>query len=155
MAASINHLAALRGDLTEALVLKPEALIDRSLAALRFRHPPLLLDQPVAVRPVSLTLRSCFLVFDGKLAVQDDLLFMGLLLLRRSLLPLKLKLLFRVALLLLKLVDLRLVVPNASVFQSLVLSFLLFQKLLLMLSPCRLLLLKRPFLPLMLQVLLV
>ena len=154
MAASIHHLAALRGDLAKALVLQPEALIDRSLAALRFRHLPLLFDKPFAVRLVSITLRSCFLVLDGKLTMHDDWLLVGLLLLSGPPLVLKLKLLLRVTLLLLKLVNLRLVVLDASVFQSLVLSFLLFQKFLLMLSRCRLLLLKRLFLGLMLQVLL-
>ena len=113
-----------------------------------------MLDEPFAVRSVSLTLRSCFLVLGRKLATRNDLLLMGLLLLNCAPLVLKLKLLLRVTLLILKLVDLRLVVLDASVFQSLALSFLLFQKLLLMLSPCRLLLLKRLFLGLMLQVLL-
>ena len=154
MAARINHLATLRGDLAKALVLQLEALIDRSLAALRFRHPPLLLDEPFAVLVVSITLRSCFLVADGKLAMHDDWLLMGLLLLSGPPLVLKLKLLLRVTLLVLKLVTLRLVVPDASVFQSLALSFLLLQKLLLMLSRWRLLLIKRLFLGLMLQALL-
>ena len=61
-------------------------------------------------------------------------------------------LLLRVALLLLELVNPRLIVPQAGVFQRLALSFLLFQELLLVLS--RLLLLKRLFLGLLPEVLL-
>ena len=95
-----------------------------------------------------------FLLFGGKLMMKRRLLLVSLLLLQPRPLPLKLKLLFRVALLLLKLVYLRLVVLEARVFQSLVLGVLLFQEFLLMLSRSRLLLLEPLFLGLMLQVLL-
>ncbi|MGB9164473.1 MAG: hypothetical protein WCC41_08500 [Rhodomicrobium sp.] len=75
-------------------------------------------------------------------------------LLHRGPLPLKLDLLLCVALLVLKLVHLRLIVSDASVFHSLALSFLLFQKLLLMLSRCRLLLIDSLFLGLLMKMLL-
>ena len=75
-------------------------------------------------------------------------------LLHRGPLPLKLDLLLCVALLVLKLVHLRLIVSDACVFHSLALSFLLFQKLLLMLSRCRLLLIDSLFLGLLMKMLL-
>ncbi|HXW22147.1 MAG TPA: hypothetical protein VEK14_04500 [Rhodomicrobium sp.] len=59
---------------------------------------------------------------------------MSLLLLHGRLLAFKLKLLFGMALLLLELLDLGLIVLETGVFQRLALCFLLFQKLLLMLS---------------------
>ncbi len=152
MAAGIYHLAALRGDGLKALVLQSEAFIDCALAVFGLFRPPLLLDEPFAVKPMSVTLRSRFLLFGGKFPVHGRLLLVSLLLLRRRLLALKLKLLLRVALLPLELVKPRLLVPKASVFLGFALSFLLFQKLLLMLS--RPLLLKRLFLGLRLRVLL-
>jgi hypothetical protein len=154
MAARIHDFPALRSDHAKALVLQPQSLVDRSLTALGFRHPPLLFDQPFAISPMGLTLRFGFLLLDRKFAAQDATLLLGLLLLHRAPLPLKLDLLLRVALLVLKLAHLHLVVSEASVFHSLALSFLLFQKLLLMLSRRRLLLIDRLFLGLLMEMLL-
>jgi len=151
MSAGIHHLAALRGDSAKPLVLQPQALIDRGLAVLGCRHLLLTFDKPLAVGLMCIALGPGFLLFGGKLMMKRRLLLVSLLLLQPRPLMLKLELLLRVTLLVLKLVNLRLVVLDASVFQSFALSFLLFQKLLLMLSPCRLLLLKHL---LLLQVLL-
>ncbi len=93
-----------------------------------------------------------FLLFGGKLMMKRHLWLVSLLLLQPCPLMLNLKLLLRVTLLVLKLVDLRLVVLDASVFQSLALGVLLFQEFLVLGG--WLLLFKRLFLGLMLQVLL-
>ena len=71
MAARIHDFPALRSDHAKALVLQPQALIDRGLAALGFPHPPLLLDQPFAIHPMGLTLRFGFLLLDRKFTAQD------------------------------------------------------------------------------------
>ncbi len=141
MPASVHDLVALRGDGLKALILQLEALIDCGLTMFGFRHPVLLLDEPFAVEPVSVTLRPGFLLLDGKLLVQDRLPLLSLLRLLDLLLWLEVLLFQRLLLLemlllqglLLLLLDLLLRLEVLLFQRLLLLKMLLLQGLLLLL----------------------